>query len=319
MGDQLVPTHVDFSTALDVAEAVGPSLSALFRTADDRYRERFAAWPMLESLLRTHAKWWQSLSGDDYVRAIAVFEWLRANPASGLYARQLPIPGVDTKWLEQHSGHMATLLADYLGRAKGPLTEVAGLKTDSPKKRIRLLDETLRKSFGGLSDLTVRMDELAASDLGARIVLVVENLQTALACEDFPGAVVIVGGGFAAYDLAQIPWIAKLPVVYWGDIDYAGFQILAALRNRLPHARSCLMDEATLLTYRSLWSVDPHPPRHMQFDGLSPEERSVAHGLSNCRWGIGVRLEQERIPWTDAWQQVKATLSDAVDPPPTTG
>lgn len=311
MGSQAVPTHLDFARAWDVAQALGAAPAALFHLADARFTDRLNAWPALEASLRSQASWLQSLSDDDYARAAAVLEWLSAHPQSGLYARQLPIGGVDTKWLEQHAGPIAALLADRLGVARGSLASIAGLKLDAPKRRIRLLDPVIRQRFGGLSDITVRMDELVHLEVGASVVLVVENLQSALACEDLSGAVVIAGGGFAASELADLPWLHQMPLVYWGDIDSAGLQILSSLRARLPHVASCLMDEATLLQHRDLWSTDPYPARRPSAAYLTPHEFDLARGLAEGRWGVGIRLEQERIPWHHAWAELTRVACNA--------
>ncbi|MCD9047887.1 Wadjet anti-phage system protein JetD domain-containing protein [Luteimonas sp. MHLX1A] len=312
MGSQAVPTHVEFASAADVAQTLGSIAAAEFRQADARFTERLAAWPDLEVSLRDQAAWLQALADEDYARAVRVFDWLSAHPGCGLYARQLPVAGVDTKWLERHAAPIAALLAARLSLPKGPLATVAGLAVDPPKRRIRLLDPAMRERYGGLSDLTVRLDEFAALDLGAQVVLVVENLQSVLACEELAGGVVIAGGGFAATELARLPWLRDVPLLYWGDIDIAGFQILSALRQHLPQARSCLMDESTLMLHRTLWSVDPHPPRVTGLGYLTPEESTVAQGLVDGRWGHGVRLEQERIAWPHAWTDIVLAANAAM-------
>lgn len=312
MGAQSIPTHVDFAAASDVAQALGPVEAAQYRLADARFRDRLADWPSLAASLRSQAGWLQSLSDADYERACAVLDWLVAHPRSGLYGRQLPIRGVDTKWLEQNAGPIAALLADRLGVEKATLTTVAGLRVDPPKRRIRLLDPAMRQRFGGLGDLTVRLDELAQADLRPSVVLIIENLQSLLACEDLPGAIAIAGGGFAASELGQLPWLQDAPLVYWGDIDSAGFRILAGLRTRLPHVRSCLMDESTLLAHRDLCSTDTHPPRAPNVTGLTPKEFELAHRLAEGDLGGGVRLEQERIPWPVAWDALCRAAGDAM-------
>lgn len=303
-GTQTLPTHVEFANPSAVSQALGGEAAATFSRADARFAERIAAWPECDAALRTHADWVQALPSGDYERAVRVIDWLSANPDTGLYPRQLPIEGVDTKWLEANAGPIAALLAERLSMPKAPLATLVGLRVDMPKRRLRLLDPVLRARFGGLGDLTVPIDELAAIDPGASVVLVVENQQTLLACEALPGAIAIAGGGFAAAELAQLPWLHACPVIYWGDVDVAGFQILSSLRARLPHAESCLMDEDTLLRHRALWSVDPIASRVREIGHLTPAEATVAQGLVDGRWGLGVRLEQERIPWPHAWARV---------------
>lgn len=46
----------------------------------------------------------------DFSRALEVTRWLVLNPESGLYVRQLPIAGVDTKWVDHHRRLIVALL-----------------------------------------------------------------------------------------------------------------------------------------------------------------------------------------------------------------
>jgi hypothetical protein len=312
MGGQSIPTHVEFGSAADVARVLGASTASDFARTDARFRERCAAWPGIESAWRAHAAWLQTLSDEDFRRASGMLDWLAAHPQSGLYPRQLPVEGVDTKWLEHHSGPIAALLAARLGVARRPLATVAGLAVDPPRRRLRLLDPASRGRLGGLSDVSVRLDELAHLDLGAEIVLIVENQQSALACEEMANAVVVVGGGFSVTELACVPWLQRSPILYWGDIDAAGYQILSALRTQLPHVKSALMDESTLLVHRPLWSKDGATTRPHDLPGLTSDEAAVYRGLLSGRWGHGVRLEQERIPWRHAWQTLCTARSSLV-------
>lgn len=322
-GAQTIPTHIEFGSPSDVSRALGGQRLADFTRADARMTDRAAAWPECGGVLRSHADWLASLSDEDFERAVRVIDWLADHPDCGLYPRQIPVEGVDTKWVERNAGPVGSLLADRLGAPRGPLATVAGLQGDLPKRRLRVLDPALRAKVGGFSDLTVRIDELARLDLGAPVIVVIENLQSLLACADQPGVIAVAGGGFAAAELGQIPWLHERHVVYWGDIDQAGFEILARLRGQLPHTRSCLMDEQTLLAHRGLWVVDPTPAKQALPLNLTPDELRVAQGLASGTWGLGVRLEQERIPWPYAWARLTSicstlATSDTVVPPETT-
>ncbi len=104
--------------------------------------------------------------------------------------------------------------------------------------------------------------------------------------------------------LASVSWMVPPELLYWGDIDTAGFAIVNGLHSHWPHTRSLLMDEATLLAFRSLWSTDEVPIAR-QLPTLSPEECEVYEGLLQARWRTGVRLEQERIPWSVAWRALQ--------------
>jgi hypothetical protein len=306
MGRQDVPTHVRFANAREIAMAVGHSTAELFTRADERWQDRAAAWPDLANTLRGHAEWMSGLSDKDYRRFITVVDWLTINRNCSLYLRQLPIAGLDTKWIEQHMGPIAKLLAIRFGVPTGSLQAIAGLKTEPARRRIKLLDPVLRAKFGGLSDVTVRLDELRALEIPAQLALVVENQETALACEDLSGAVALMGGGFAVTELGTVPWLARIPIIYWGDIDTAGFAILSMLRHYHPHTVSCLMDEETLLKHRPLWSSEKVQTTRPN-DGLDPSEAKLYQDLMDGeKWGTGVRLEQERLSWREAWSIVNS-------------
>jgi hypothetical protein len=69
----------------------------------------------------------------------------------------------------------------------------------------------------------------------------------------------------------------------------------------LPHLESALMDEATLLRHRDLWVSESQQYATAELPLLTPAEQAVFGGLKQHRWGMNVRLEQERIPWAYAW------------------
>jgi hypothetical protein len=248
------------------------------------------------------------LPAEDYQRFVSVIDWLSDNPDSGLYLRQLPIGGLDTKWLEGHAGPISRLLAARFGVPAAPLANIAGLKLPPSRRRLRLLDPSLREWCRGLSDIEVPLAELRALELPARLALVVENKVTALACTDLPGTVLIMGGGFAVTELGSVPWLDRIPILYWGDIDTWGLGILAALRRYHPATISCLMDEATLLDHLQLRSFEPTPSGPIE-DGLTPDEASLFAKLVGGKpWGVGTRLEQERLNWSSVWGTVEATV-----------
>jgi hypothetical protein len=152
-----------------------------------------------------------------------MLEWIIANPNSNLYPRQLPIAGLDSKWLEGRKG----LLSDLVATIKGEVDErdffqVCGLKPLPHLIRMRILDQVLSKQLGGLTDILAPWEELAYLDLSVTKVFVVENLQTGLAFPDIPGAVVFMRLGYNVDVLARLPWIAKAKCIYWRDLDTHG-------------------------------------------------------------------------------------------------
>ncbi len=70
--------------------------------------------------------------------------------------------------------------------------------------------------------------------------------------------------------------------------------ILNRLRRRFGHARSMLMDRATLLAHRGQWVTEPRPTA-VSLDLLDPEETELYRDLLDGTLGPSIRLEQERI------------------------
>jgi hypothetical protein len=239
-------------------------------------------------------------------RVLAVLAWFREHPRCGHYLRQLDIPGVDTKFIEDHRGLIAALLERVLPPESIDATAAGargfearyGLRCKPALVRFRILDRRLR--LRGLSDLTVPVGELAELRLDARRVFVTENEFNGLAFPELPGSIVIFGMGYRAELLAGIGWLAGVDVHYWGDIDTHGFGILDRLRGALPNARSFLMDRDTLLTHRALW-VTEESGETRELNRLTDAERALYEELRGDRYGQKVRLEQERVGF--AWVQ----------------
>jgi hypothetical protein len=152
-----------------------------------------------------------------------------------------------------------------------------------------------------MRDVSLPADELATLDLPAARVYIVENLQTGLSFGDLRGSVVFVGLGYGADVLGTVPWVQRAECVYWGDLDTHGLRILGRLRTVLPRASSVLMDVDTLLAHRALWGEEAEQASDPEVSGLNAEEQALYQGLKQQRWGVNVRLEQERIEWEYAW------------------
>jgi hypothetical protein len=152
--------------------------------------------------------------------------------------------------------------------------------------------------------MSVRLDEFAAAPPGITRVYVVENEITYLAFPLLEGAMVIFGAGYAVSVLEPLGWLAGLDLVYWGDIDTHGFAILDRLRQRFPHARSMLMDRATLLAHRDQWVTEPSRSTS-SLDFLDAEEAQLYHHLAADALGPSVRLEQERVSFAVIEQAIQ--------------
>jgi hypothetical protein len=78
------------------------------------------------------------MDADNFQRLVATVSWLDAHPTSGLMLRQLPIEGVDTKWLGKNKSLVLALLG-----AEDDLADEAVNETDGPASARMRLHERL--------------------------------------------------------------------------------------------------------------------------------------------------------------------------------
>jgi hypothetical protein len=239
----------------------------------------------------------------DWPAIVDTVLWIDTHADGSLYIRQVDVPGVDTKFIDRHRMVLAALLDHQLDEVridqKRSRTDFAGRYGFLRRPgyvRVRSLspDSAL---VGGFSELTFRVDELAARPLPHTTVYVIENETTYLAFPPAEDAIAIFGGGYAASVLERLSWLAERNLVYWGDIDTHGFAILDRVRRSFPAARSMLMDRATLLAHESHWvSEDAKHIAHLP--NLRPAEADLYHDLVEDALRPSVRLEQERVSYS---------------------
>jgi hypothetical protein len=309
LGSHQMPAALILSGPEQVASWIGEDVR--WRRASTRFYDMTRLWPHLSTKLCGYFGALADYDEHDYQRIKDVLAWIEKNPRSNLYPRQIPIAGLDTKWLETRTRLITDLVAGLQQDSSNHSNffQRCGLKESPGLVRLRLLDPSLGKYIGGLLDLTCPVEELAALKLPASNVYLVENLQTGLAFNELSGAIVVTGLGFGVTLVSQIPWISSAQCIYWGDIDTYGFAILSLARKCLPQMRSVLMDEATLISHRTLWGqeVDQYPASELPL--LTDSENSVYRALKQQQWGRNVRLEQERIAWDYAWNAIRHTTN----------
>ena len=225
---------------------------------------------------------------------------------SNLYPRQIPVAGADSKWIESRKNLVSELIAAIQADPMGDrdFFSRCGLRPQPQLMRMRILDPALRSRFSGLGDISAPWEEMADIDIRPLVVFIVENLQTGLAFEEVPGAVVIMRLGYGVDVLGRMPWLRHARCIYWGDIDTHGFAILNRARTYLPALETVLMDEATLLNHRALWVEEKEQHSASELPQLTCPEQDIYRSLKSNEWGKNVRLEQERIRWDFAWGNV---------------
>jgi len=318
LGQQQVPVAVVVRDASSLAAWVGQ---------ERRWRQACARRDVFEEsfpLLRSLPPWMRyeevatTWSVDDVRRLMDLLGWFQANPCSRLYLRQLPVPGIDTKWVEPRRGLVRDFVLATRGlTAGGDFYDVCGLRPPPPTLRMRVLCPDLRCMTGGLCDIQAPIDELAQLQLRPKTLLVVENLATGLALPELPGAVVFMKLGHAVSDLARIPWLfaddqgneGPERVLYWGDLDTHGFVILARARRVFPRLRSVLMDEQTLMSGKEQWVSEESQSKADVLEQLTPQEQLLYKSLQAQDYGTNVRLEQERLHWPRCIKALNDALS----------
>ncbi|WP_082814180.1 Wadjet anti-phage system protein JetD domain-containing protein [Paraburkholderia monticola] len=309
-GRHRLPVSLNFANATAVAAAVGQTRR--WETATQRYQQMLSRWPLLarSKVLASRFDVLADYLPEDFERLVTLLTWLEANPDSGLYLRQLPVEGLDTKWLEKRTSLVAGLLRSLreVTVDDSDFHALCGLRKLAHRVRIRLLCPALRERVGGLCDIEAPIGELATLPIEPKAVVIVENLETGLALPDVPGTVAIMRLGNAVSALHVVRWLRGPEIVYWGDIDTHGFAILDRARRVMPSLRSVLMDEATLVSHRPLWVDESALCANVPFEELTTQERRVYDNLRAGTWGQRVRLEQERLDWATSMETLMQAL-----------
>jgi len=170
-----------------------------------------------------------------------------------------------------------------------------GLRDKPSLVRLRLLEEQLEWNHGiRVDDLSIPVNQLAhllADHIKPRHVVIVENLINFLTLPKIPNGVGIFGGGFAVHLLRDIQWLNQCNVIYWGDIDAHGFEILSDLRGLFPNIHSIMMDRETIDRFNQ-YIVQGMKSRSERFNYLTELELQLVQDVIENDW----RLEQEHIP-----------------------
>lgn len=248
----------------------------------------------------------------DWPLLLAIVDWVAEHPRPGVHIRQVPVSGVHTKLVAQHEALLSRLLD-----ARLPDTAIdpdAGTFTGrfgftAPDRHVLLAG---RWEVLGLPRSTDRdqpgpstavafwpLTALQALDppaVGIDTLLVTENKLSAETAPHHPAQLVLWGSGNEASSvLAALPWLHKVRVRYWGDVDTHGLAILGRVRQVAPHVEPVLMDLATLHAHQEHWVVETTPTRSEQLPGLTAAEAELYRLLRDNVFGDRVRLEQEFI------------------------
>ena len=96
-------------------------------------------------------------------------------------------------------------------------------------------------------------------------------------------------------------WLLDKQIIYWGDIDVHGFQILSQLRGYFPQTQSCMMDFETFVMLKDL-AITGTDTNLTALEHLTHEEHQLFEHLISLKENN--RLEQEKIPHVYALKKI---------------
>lgn len=238
--------------------------------------------------------------------------WRQQHSDPGIYLRQVSLPEIDTKFIENHRSILMALLNQSL--SEGQINHhFNGARQFEQRFGFLKKPEGIRFRFFE-SDLAKMLITLQGSDMDITLTAhdfsllhhqqaFIDNIQRVFITENeinfltFPAqknSLIIFGSGYGFDALAHAQWLSQKEIIYWGDIDTHGFAILDQLRSKFPHVKSLLMDENTLIVHQASWGVESKPERR-ELSRLLPNEQHLYQALLSNKYQPNLRLEQERV------------------------
>lgn len=237
-------------------------------------------------------------NANEWQNILQVCQYFKQNPKPNFYIRELPVK-VHTKFIEKNKGIIRELLDvliyDHVNTEEKEFEKRFCLKYAEPQIRFKVLDKTIsNRFFSGIDDIAIPVSQFEKLELPIRKVLVVENkttLYTTLTLPKMDDTIAIFGSGFSVFNLKNVRWFDNLKLLYWGDIDVQGFEILSQFRTYFPQTNSILMDKKTFDSY---FEDDKGTLSNLTVKlNLTYEEQLLYEILKTNNW----RLEQEKIPF----------------------
>lgn len=318
LGRNKLPEYVTIATADDAYAIIGKQRETKkFKRIVEITKEQV---PELLSWLRRRPHRALELF-ERWEQMLSIVSWIRKHPRPEIYLRQVDIPGIHTKLIEEHRTVLSELLdlvllpeqIDLSASGKSQFAKRYGFLDKPLRIRFRILDPgcALIDNVDGKQDITMDGDSFSKLCAPVTNVFFTENEVNYLAFPEVKNSMVIFGSGYGAFDvLANVSWLFQCRIFYWGDLDTHGFNILNSIRKILPHTRSFLMDEETLLAHTQFWVAEETQFAGIDLLHLTEQEHEIYTKLKNQYWGKNLRLEQEMI----AWHLVESAIAKSVLP-----
>lgn len=293
-------SYVAWMGSTDEFDAAGSRVGQL-ADLDERLFGMTRAWKEISQLTEP-----------DFLSFVELLRWRRDNPEARPPVRALAIPGLDTKWIERNRGLVAPAfrLLGAFDVSAGSVIERLGFDTCDRMTVWFRSGETVGGITAFAPQVALRPSDTSRGQFpNARRAIIVENLTSFEMLELAPGDIAIFGqGAQAPAALGLMPWLHEHldMVLYWGDMDGEGYQILSRARAALPGLRSILMSAQDARRYMDRLSIPIDPDRRPAPDHLTPDERA-AYALTAP---AGCRIEQERLPRADVSIATRANPFD---------
>jgi hypothetical protein len=297
IGTQKVPDKIIIETLDDYLKLTRKK--AEYQTFLKNFDLIMRELPLLKEWIVLHPQ--KLIDPDSWTGILKVCKYFIENPAPNLYIRELPI-GVHTKFIENNKGIISELLNNILPpeNINQAFTGVSdfekrfNLKYPEPLVRFRILDKQISETcFSGITDVSIPVSQFERLHVPVERALIVENktnlLTIALTVPKMEKTIVIFGSGYEVQILKNVVWLKNIELLYWGDLDVQGFEILSQFRGYFPHTQSVLMDRET---FEEFFEQDSGTPTKITGKlNLTTDELQLYELLKINNW----RLEQEKV------------------------
>ena len=295
IGTQSLPTIIYFDTEKDFLKYLGKEKEVTIFSSDwQLIHSRFPElkdWTIKNpTKIIQHQGKWDSI--------LKVCEYFKNCPKPNIYIRELPT-NVHTKFIESNQSIIAELLdiiiQDHINGNEKEFEKRYNLKFREPLIRFKVLDKKISQTyFSNLDNISIPVSQFESLNLPLKKVLVVENkttLYTTLTLPKMNKTIAVFGQGNAVTNIQNAKWLNNITILYWGDIDVHGFEILSRIRKHFQHTQSVLMDK---ITFEKFFENDSgKPTTDTTTLNLTDNEKELYNLLKTNNW----RLEQEKIPY----------------------
>lgn len=295
LGTQDLPINIYFDSENDLLKYLGKEKEVQLFKMD--YGKIISTFPELKDwVIQNPLRVIQNQT--EWEEILKVCSFFKHNPKPNLYVRELPI-NVHTKFVERRQGIIKDLLDvlifEYINIQEKCFEKRYNLKYSESQVRFKILDKEISNNFfSGLDDIAIPISQFEKLNLPIKKVIVVENkttLYTTLTLPRMNETIAIFGSGYSVYNLKNVCWFTNLDLLYWGDIDVQGFEILSQFRIYFSQTKSVLMDKVTFdKFFENDLGTATKVARQLN---LTNSEQELYDVLKTKNW----RLEQEKIPF----------------------